>query len=50
MKKKVNPRRRPVSEADIYKAQDEAVHLAMAIFLTVLTDDFNFTQEQITHA
>lgn len=32
------------------KASDSAVHLAMAIFLTVLLDDFDFTNEQITHA
>ena len=48
--KKVNPRRRPVSQADIDKAKSEAVHLAMAIFLTVMKDDFDFDQDQIKHA
>lgn len=40
--KKVNPRRRPATQADIERskreAQDKALNLAMAIFLTVLAD------------
>lgn len=44
MKKGVNPRRRPVTEADIIRAKaqatEEAVHMASAIFLTVLCDKF----------
>ena len=50
-KKKVNPRRRPASEADVKRskasASDEAVKLAIAIFLTVLCDDFNFDKDQL---
>lgn len=50
-KKKVNPRRRPASEADVKRAKasasDEAVKLAIAIFLTVLCDDFNFDKDQL---
>ncbi len=49
-KKKTNPRRRPLSEADIPKIQDNAIHLAFAIFLTVLKDDFGFDNDQIVHA
>ena len=50
-KKKVTPRRRPASEADAFarftSASDEAVKLAIAIFLTVLCDDFNFDKDQL---
>ena len=46
-KKKINPRRKPLSEADVIKIQDNAVHLAFAIFLTVLLDYHGFTREQI---
>jgi len=50
-KKKINPRRRPVSEADLNRAKasasDQAIKLAIAIFLTVLCDDFNFDKDQI---
>lgn len=49
-KKKVNPRRRPLSEADVPKIQDEAIHLAFAIFLTVLKDNFGFDNDQIVYA
>ena len=45
--KKVNPRRRPLSEADVIKIQDSAVHLAFAIFLTILFDYHGFSREQI---
>lgn len=42
--KKVNPRNRPRSEADVKRAEkvavDKAVHVASAIFLTVLLDKF----------
>ena len=52
--KKVNPRRKPVSEADLNRAKsvasDQAIKLAIAIFLTVLTDDFNFDNDQIRYA
>ncbi len=44
-KKKVNPRRRPATQADVDRAKntasDKAIYLAMAIFLTVLVDKFN---------
>lgn len=50
-KKKVNPRRRPATEADVKRAKasasDESVKLAIAIFLTVLCDDFNFDKDQL---
>ena len=53
-KKKVNPRRRPATEADVKRAKasasDEAVKLAIAIFLTVLCDDFNFDKDQLQRA
>ena len=43
--KKTNPRRRPATQADVLRAKneaiEEAVHLASAIFLTVLVDKFN---------
>ena len=43
--KKVNPRRRPCTEADVNRARDEAVNEAVrystAIILTVLVDKFN---------
>lgn len=42
MKKKVNPHRRPASQADVErakrKAQDEAIMLAWSILFTVLRD------------
>lgn len=42
MKKKVNPRRRPATEADVERAKkdalEEAVVYVMAIFFTVLCD------------
>ena len=49
-KKKTNPRRRPLSEADIPKIQDNAIHLAFAIFLSVLKDKFNFSNDEIVRA
>ena len=52
--KKINPRKRPLSEADIKrakeKASDAATKITLAIFLTVLCDDFGFTKEQIQFA
>ena len=42
MKNKINPRRRPVSKADVDKAkkeaQNKAVNVAWAIFFTVMRD------------
>ena len=49
-KKKINPRRRPLSEADVNRIQDNAVHLAFAIFLTVLKDKFGFSNDDIVKA
>lgn len=49
-KKKINPRRRPLSEADVIRIQDNAVHLAFAIFLTVLKDKFGFSNDDIVKA
>lgn len=49
-KKKINPRRRPLSEADVVKIQDNAVHLAFAIFLNVLKDKFSFSNDDIVRA
>ena len=48
--KKTNPRRKPVSQADIYKAQEMACHLSLAIFLSVLVDKFNFSNDDIVRA
>ena len=43
--KKVNPRRRPATWADVERAKDdaakEAIVYAMCIFFTVLVDKFN---------
>ena len=53
-KKKINPRRVPVSLSDMKKnankATDEAIHLAFAIFLTVLKDKFGFSNDDIVKA
>lgn len=44
-KKKVNPRRKPLTHADVKRAKQDAegraLELAMAVFLTVLVDKFN---------
>ena len=49
--KKTNPRKRPASQADVVKAKkqatDEAVSLAMTIFLTVLKDKNGFSNEEL---
>lgn len=51
MSKKINPRRRPATAADVQKAKDEAlveaVHLAMTIFFTVLLDKHGMTPEDL---
>ena len=53
-KKKVNPRHIPVSLADLKKssskATDEAIHLAFAIFLSVLKDKVAFSNDDIVRA
>ena len=49
--KKPNPRKRPATQADVVKAKkqatDEAVSLAMTIFLTVLKDKNGFSNEEL---
>ena len=49
--KKTNPRNRPATQADVEKAKkqstDEAVSLAMTIFLTVLKDKNGFSNEEL---
>lgn len=50
--KKINPRKRPATQADVEKAKkqatDEAVSLAMTIFLTVLKDKNGFSNEELS--
>lgn len=52
--KKVNPRRKPVSEADLNRAKatasDQAFKLTVVIFLTVLMDNFGFDKDQLHFA
>ena len=49
MKKKVNPRRRPATQADVQRAkqkgQEEAVKLAWSILFTVLRDKEDYDLE-----
>ena len=49
--KKITPRKRPATQADVEKAKkqatDEAVSLAMTIFLTVLKDKNGFSNEEL---
>ena len=49
MKKKVNPRRRPATQADVQRAkqkgQEEAVKLAWSILFTVLRDKKGYDLE-----
>lgn len=49
MKKKVNPRRRPATQADVQRAkqkgQEEAVKLAWSILFTVLRDKEGYDLE-----
>lgn len=51
MKRKVNPRRRPATEADVRKAKDaavsEAIDAAWAIFFTVLRDKEGMENDQL---
>lgn len=50
-KKRINPHRRPVTMATVNRvkeeAKDEAVSLAIALFLTVMCDKFGFDAEQL---
>ena len=51
MKNKVNPRRRPVSQADVDRAkreaQGKAVNIAWAIFFTVMRDKEGYGKERL---
>lgn len=51
MANKVNPRRRPVNQADMLKAleiaKEEAVGIAFTIFFTVLLDKHNASKEEL---
>ena len=53
MSKKVNPRRRPVTEADLKRAKKivmvEAVRYAFAIIFTVLADKEGYDLERMSH-
>lgn len=49
--KKTNPRKRPATMADVERAkkhaQDEAISLAIAVFLTVMVDKFEYDAEKL---
>ena len=51
MSKKINPRRRPATQADISKAKREAqsqtINYAWAIFFTVLRDKHGFGKQRL---
>ena len=51
MKKKVNPRRRPATQADVQRAkqkgQEEAIKLAWSILFTVLRDKEGYDLEDL---
>lgn len=51
MSKKINPRRRPATQADISKAkreaQSQAINYAWAIFFTVLRDKEGFGKQRL---
>ena len=51
MKKKTNPRRLPVSQADIIKAkkdaQNKAINYAWAIFFTVMVDKEGYGKKRL---
>ena len=51
MKKKINPRRKPATQADVEKAkkevQDKTICLAWAIFFTVLRDKHGFGKQRL---
>lgn len=53
-KKKVNPRKKPASEADIKRAKDDAAEKAIKmsdiLILTVLLDRFGFGVEELNEA
>lgn len=49
--KKVNPRNRPASMADVERAKkdatSEAISLAIALFLTVMVDKFDYDADKL---
>lgn len=49
--KKTNPRKRPATMADVERAkkqaQDEAISLAIAVFLTVMVDKFGYDADKL---
>ena len=51
MSKKINPRRRPVTQADLKRAKHavmtEAVQYAFAVIFSTLADKHGFTREQM---
>lgn len=47
MSKKTNPRKRPVSQADLDRAVDEAITRLLQMVLYVLVDKHGATQEDI---
>lgn len=51
MKKKINPRKRPASMADVEKskkdATGEAISLSIALFLTVMVDKYGFDADTL---
>lgn len=51
MKKKINPRKRPASMADVEKAKkdatSEAISLSIALFLTVMVDKFGYDADKL---
>jgi len=51
MRKKINPHRRPATQADVYKAkreaQTQAINYAWAIFFTVLRDKEGFCKQRL---
>ena len=50
-KKRVNPHKKPASQADVKRAaehaKNQAVNFAIAMFLTVMFDKFGFDAEQL---
>lgn len=45
--KRINPRRKPATQADVRRAENEAVGSAMAIFLSVMKDKERYTVEDL---
>ena len=49
--KKINPRKRPASRADVERAKkeatSEAISLSIALFLTVMVDKFGYDADKL---